>query len=223
MLDKRSTAEAVFELLKERIEREELRPGDALPSERELQRELGISRISLREGLARLTALGIIEVAHGKGAVVARSVRPEVLESALMPLLDRDDSRSIDELYEARAMIESEIAGMAAERRDGGAVAALRENLQAAEAALEDESEFVRLDLRFHQVLAQAAGNRYLLVMRAAIEASTRKLVRIHGSDAAKRSAVLERHRRMVVAVESGDSREARALARAHLAQARRG
>lgn len=221
MLKKCSTAEAVFQLLKRRIENRELKPGEALPSERDLQRELGISRISLREGLARLTALGIIDVAHGKGAIVANTVRPEVVEAAFLPLMDADDPESIDDLYEARAMMESEVASLAAVRRDDAVLEELTDNLKASDAALEDEQRFVALDLQFHRLVAKASGNRYLQVMCSAIEASTRKLVRIHDSDREKRSGTLNRHRKLFEAVESGDVERARNLARKHLEESR--
>ena len=73
-------AEAVFRHLKDRIRNGELQPGDSLPSERELQAELGVSRISLREGLARLSALGLVEVSHGKGTIVSRAVSLQSVE-----------------------------------------------------------------------------------------------------------------------------------------------
>ena len=60
-----SKAEAIVQHLVGRIRAGEFGPGDRLPSERHLQRELGVGRLSLREGLARLSALGIIRVDHG--------------------------------------------------------------------------------------------------------------------------------------------------------------
>src|SRR5512140_3304985 len=85
-LAKISTASAVVNYIKKRIEEGLLKPGEKLPSERLLQQELAVSRFTLREALARLSALGIIKTTHGKGTIVAREVNSATLADVFIPL-----------------------------------------------------------------------------------------------------------------------------------------
>ena len=86
-LSKISTADAVVNYIKERIEGGFFKPGEKLPSERLLQKELAVSRFTLREALARLSALGIIKTQHGKGTIVAREMNSSTLADAFIPLV----------------------------------------------------------------------------------------------------------------------------------------
>jgi len=61
--------------------------GDKLPSERDLQQQLGIRRLSLKEGSAQLTAKGIIKILPGKGACVAREIKGVSLNNVLVSFL----------------------------------------------------------------------------------------------------------------------------------------
>ena len=88
-LQKFTTAEAIVNYFKKEIESGRLKPDDKLPSERMLQEEFGISRFSLREGLARLSALGIIRIIHGKGAFINSEINNASLGHVLMPMFSR--------------------------------------------------------------------------------------------------------------------------------------
>ena len=84
-----STTQAIVTNIQDRIQHGEFSPGDMLPSERELQEDLGVSRLAIREGLARLSALGIIRVDHGKGAFISTEANTTALFDTLRPLLPR--------------------------------------------------------------------------------------------------------------------------------------
>ena len=116
-IKKISTVDATAEYLKKQIEEGRLKPGQQLPSERTLQEELGVSRFTLREALARLSALGIIEIAHGKGAFIAKEMSPSSLEDVFLPLFANQSIKSIIDFFEARMLIESEAARLCAKRR----------------------------------------------------------------------------------------------------------
>ena len=221
MIGKLSTAEAVFLHLKNAIANGALKPGDALPSERELQAELGVSRISLREGLARLSALGLIVVSHGKGTVVSSEIRMESVEDALLPLSFSSDGQSLEELYAARIVIECELAALAAINRTEEQVGALQKNLERMREALEDEEVFVELDLEFHSLIQEAAGNRFLSLMRRAIALPVAQLVERHDASFEQRLEVLKRHERVIGAIRAENTGEARVLARKHLLESK--
>ncbi len=210
-------AEAVFQHLKNRIKDGDLQPGETLPSERELQTELGVSRISLREGLARLSALGLIEVSHGKGTVVSSGVRLQSVEDALLPLSLNGEAQSIEELYDARALIESELAGLAAKQVDRQWAGDLFKNIAEAKAAIESPETFSELDAAFHRIIANGARNRFLETMREAISSSVDDLVKMHSASLEQRLATLNRHEVIANAIKEGDEALARNLAKKHL------
>jgi GntR family transcriptional repressor for pyruvate dehydrogenase complex len=142
-----------------------LRPGDRLPSERDLARQLGVARTSVREGLRSLEIVGTIEIIPGKGTFL-RGDASGPFASAIRSWLVRNED-SIVELIELREAIESQAARLAAER-------ATREDLRSVQEALAqmrdataegDVDRFVEADRSFHDAVARATRND--LVRRA--------------------------------------------------------
>jgi len=89
-------------------------PGDRLPKEQDLSEKLGVSRPTLREALTVLEAVGLIEVRPGEGSIV-KSVVPQNIQEPIQDMIDVDPSKVL-ELFEVRVKIDSEGAGMTAER-----------------------------------------------------------------------------------------------------------
>lgn len=216
-----STAEAIVDRLLERIRSGEFGPGDRLPSERVLQDQLGVGRLSLREGLARLSALGVIRVDHGKGACVEQHVSHRALGHALVPLFVERSPERLQDLVEARALIEGEIAALAASRRTDDDVRRLRALLDEPGRALSDDRALARLDFEFHRELARIAGNEFLRAMHEALSEHIREFllhyVRAHDDP----RDVVERHRPVLAAVEEGDPDRSRSTAREHVSVCR--
>ena len=90
-----SKAQAIVQHLVELIHEGAYGPGDRLPSERLLQEKLGVGRLSLREGLARLSALGIVRIEHGKGAFVQAKASSHSLAHAMTPCFSERDQKSM--------------------------------------------------------------------------------------------------------------------------------
>jgi GntR family transcriptional repressor for pyruvate dehydrogenase complex len=99
------------------IQQRKLLPGDVLPSEIVLIAELGVSRLILREGLAKLGALEIIQVQQGKGSFVSESINPNSLEDVFLPIFFHSDDEQFDELLEARIVLEKAMAKKATAHR----------------------------------------------------------------------------------------------------------
>src|SRR3954454_22157958 len=104
------------------IERQ-LQAGDRLPAERELAASMGVSRSSLREGLRALAMLGVTEMRHGDGTYLT-SLEPEALMRPVGLVLSLSDS-GLEELFEARKLVEPGLARLAAERIGDEAAAEL--------------------------------------------------------------------------------------------------
>jgi GntR family transcriptional regulator, transcriptional repressor for pyruvate dehydrogenase complex len=155
-----SLSDEVVRRVVELILDEGLRPGDKLPSERELTARLSVGRSSLREAIKTLAALGVVEVAVGSGMYVADGESSLLTRPLSWGLLMGE--RSTREVIEARRVVEVELAGLAAERATEEEVAAIGEELALLGVNLADAEKFTRHDLAFHLAVARAAHNRVL-------------------------------------------------------------
>jgi GntR family transcriptional repressor for pyruvate dehydrogenase complex len=153
--------EGAFAAIREYVVRERLRPGDALPSERQIQQQLGISRAPVREALRVLQSVGMIEARQGKGRFVKEmNLRPMV--DAFVSHLELVDGESFNHLLGLRHIIELGAADLAAKERtpeDLAGMAAIlglmRERIDRQELVLEE-------DLGFHELLVRATHNPLL-------------------------------------------------------------
>lgn len=212
-----STTQAIVEHLKDRIQAGEFAPGSLLPSERELQEQLGVSRLAVRESLARLSALGIIRVAHGKGAFVSTEIDTNAIRDALSPLLPRNDFSRLRELLHARALIEGDQAAEAARKRTDEDIRRLEEILRPSPEVLADPEAYGDLDFRFHQQVARIAGNVFLTAMWEALASHIRVFLCEFARDPEVRESALERHRPILEAIAASRPGKARELGRNHL------
>jgi len=105
--------ERVINQIRALIQEGKLRPGDRLPAERDLARQLRISRASLRAGLRSLAALGVLVSRHGSGTFIADG--PPALVSEPLNLLAALHGFTAEQMFEARRLVEVAIAGLAAE------------------------------------------------------------------------------------------------------------
>jgi GntR family transcriptional repressor for pyruvate dehydrogenase complex len=214
------TYELVAERLVGMLGEGTLRPGDGLPTERELTERFAVGRSSVREALRMLESQGVIRSASGGSFVVAEAMNP--LNSSLRLLFALDERAGLHDLFELRRILECEAAALAAERR-------LPEHLEEMDAATEGMAAalagdgpadaFIDADLRFHLALARATGNRVVLhTMHAVRDVLRRALMKVYKIPASPESAVGE-HRAIRDAIAAGDAARARDDMRAHLAR----
>lgn len=150
-------------------------PGTRMPSERQLAEAFGVGRSAVREAIAALSLIGLIEVRHGDGTYLKRPdspLLPQVVEWGL--LLGEQRTR---DLVEARQKIETILAGLAAERRNETDLEHLQASLnrmQSASLNVQLVDAFVEADVAFHLHLAEAAGNIALRDVHASIQALLR-------------------------------------------------
>jgi GntR family transcriptional repressor for pyruvate dehydrogenase complex len=137
-----------------------LKAGDRLPSERELAEMFQVSRPTVREALRALVALGVLKTRHGSGIFVSPLQAADIL-GPLTFFLSLQDVQ-VDRLYEARRLIEGEIAGLAADRRTQAQVLELRELIAEQDRVVSDPYAYRSVDTRFHHKLAEMAGNPFL-------------------------------------------------------------
>jgi len=133
--------------------------GARIPSERELTRELGVGRSTLREAMHGLALLGEIEIRHGQGVFVAKH-SPDVRDiAALTAAIDRGVTR---DLLEARKVIEVEVARLAGQRRTDSEISDLEAILKAHESCMAKGQSPAAEGIRFHLAVGYAAHNEVL-------------------------------------------------------------
>ncbi|GAA3339199.1 FadR/GntR family transcriptional regulator [Curtobacterium pusillum] len=138
----------------------DLAPGSRLPSERVLAERLGVGRSAVREALAALEILGIVQIRPGSGTYLqggTSDLLPTTLSWGLMLASNRTR-----ELLEVRSSLERTAAILAAQRATDEELDALGATLDQQAATLDDPAAFIEADVRFHVLLARAGGNDVL-------------------------------------------------------------
>jgi len=156
-------SEFVVEQVQEAIFAGRLEPGDRLPSERDLADQFGLSRMSVRVALRTLESAGLLEIRVGSsGGAFIREPNFDPLRETLASML-RSKKASILDLAEARKIVETATAELAAERATEADLKALREAVQAARRSLEAGNQnYGPHSVSFHAALARAAKNHVL-------------------------------------------------------------
>ncbi len=198
--------------VRRRIVQGDLSPGAQLPGHRELAAAYSVSVGTVREAISMLISAGLVETRAGRGTyVVAGGDLPRAPMAG--PPLER---REVEELIEAREVIELQLAALAAQRASGGQVERLRAAVEHMDAAAASPDEYPDADVEFHLALAEAAGNRYLLRAMTDIRALLKQDMELGAEAAIRRFGDLrisvESHRRLAEAIEAGDPDGARRL-----------
>jgi DNA-binding FadR family transcriptional regulator len=194
---------------------EGLKPGDKLPSERDLMARLAVGRSSLREAIKTLSAIGIVEVAVGEGMFVGggeNSVLAKPLSWGL--LIGEHGTR---EVIEARRVIEVELAGLAAARATDEEVAAIGERLAAMRANRDDAEAFTSQDQEFHLAIARAARNSVLYHVLDTLRHIVRVWIYKTFSEYEDKGPGFAEHDAIYEALRGRDPRAARRAMEAHL------
>ena len=198
-----------------------LRPGERLPSERELSERLGVSRPSLREAVAELETRGLLEARAGAGIYVS-DVLGSAFSEALTGLFRNHDEAVFDYLSFRRDM-----EGLAAERAAGSGtetdlkvIAEIYAKMEAAHGK-RNPSEEARLDADFHLAIIEASHNVIMLHMMRSMYQLLREGVfynrQIMFKQRTTREALLDQHRAINDALQARDAAAARKAVETHL------
>jgi GntR family transcriptional repressor for pyruvate dehydrogenase complex len=197
----------IAERLRQRIAEGSLRPGERLPGHRELAQQFSVSVGSLREAISMLVGDGLIETRAGLGTFVSEGGSV----SAGAPLLDRVQ---IEELIEARLVLESELSALAARRASEEEIAELRAIVARMEAAAVQPQRFLEADVDFHLTLARATHNRFLSNALSGVRSLLTRDLELGSEIGVRRYGGLQiavaEHRAVVDAIEQRDEMAAR-------------
>ena len=196
------------------IDRGEYKAGQRLPPERDLARQLGVSRPSVREALIALEVEGYVEVRVGSGVYVIGPRRDDAVEP-----LTADEGPF--ELIKARWLIEAECAALAAKHATKAQVRAMEEALDAMEADRDKGVMPLGADRQFHLRIAEGSGNSALaLVVKTLWDQRTGPLflrLEHHFDTPGLWSVAIREHRDIVAAIARHDAAAARSAMRRHM------
>jgi GntR family transcriptional regulator, transcriptional repressor for pyruvate dehydrogenase complex len=197
------------------IEKGVLQPGDKIPPEREFARTLKISRASLRTGIGYLAAVGIIKVRHGIGTFVADG--PPEFGKASLSFMGALHGFQSWQMFEARIILERNLAALAAERGKDEHHSAMAEEVAEMFAALESPADYLIHDVLFHRIIAQASGNPILAAVMETVTSSMYDKRRKTVERARDLRESAEMHREIYRAIRARNPLEARQLMEEHL------
>lgn len=178
--------------------------GDALPSERELCAAMGVSRETIRGALLILSTRGIVAVSQGARTVVASDEVGD-LGLEVMPR-GRIGAYGLDDIHDARLMVEARVSRLVAARIGRGALDRLAALVAAQETATDDPVRYLVLDREFHTVIYRASGNRVLADLATTLYSYLLDERRRVVSRAGAIGRSIGDHRAILAALETGDA-----------------
>jgi GntR family transcriptional repressor for pyruvate dehydrogenase complex len=213
-------ADLVVQHVRQLIVERRVSKGDRLPTERELVRELGVSRTSIRAGLQALAAKGVVVSRRGAGTFIAAG--PPVLDTEALGLFTALHGVSRQEMFEARRTLEVRVAGMAAKRARTEDLAAIADSVTDMFAALGDPQEFLVCDIQFHRRVGAASGNKILSSMVELVSTLFYERRRRTADRQRDLRGVADMHRQIYQAIRDRNEALAERLMNDHLLEAQR-
>jgi GntR family transcriptional repressor for pyruvate dehydrogenase complex len=197
------------------IESGELKPGQRLPSERELSVRFGTGRSSLREALRCLSIVGVLRARVGDGTTVANG-SAKFLGKLLQwrMITERHD---VENLMEVRMALEGFIVAKVAADRTAEDLATLKSLLTKMKTSLDDSDSFLNLDVEFHLELARASRNTLALDLITMVRGQLSKALALMLTTPNGRPLTLKEHQGIVRMIEKQDVAGARTAISAHL------
>jgi len=215
----RKIYEEIIEQIRALVAKGELKPGDRLPSERDLAVRLDVSRASVREALSALEMMGLLEVRSGEGTYIKKyNFDSVVTPLSWMLSMEKD---TILELLEVRKLLESQTVALAAQRADAEDLKELEEALKSMYLDVQTGRLGEEADMRFHYTVAKASKNKILLrlmnaiadVMHHALKASRTRLYEEESTP----ERLYKEHMRILEAIKQKDEAKARYCMLEHL------
>ena len=192
--------------------------GTAIPSERTLIDEFGVSRIALREALSMLKGLGVLDVRHGRRTKV-RTVGSEAIAYLLPVMLTAGTQETLDQVFEVRLALESRTAYLAAQCWTDDQMQTLRELLSRyCQLSEENKSGAVAVDLEFHLEIARITGNPlYPILLEALAGFIVLAQQESCKDDPVRRLQAVSAHKSIINALTARDPEWARVEMESHL------
>lgn len=209
---RRKLYEELIERLRAYVREVGLKPGDRLPSERELAARLGVSRNSLTQAIVVLEVQGFVQAKHGGGVYLVRDNLPVEPIEALLARQQR-----LPDVLDAREALETKLAELAARRHTADDLVVFDEALEAMAADVATGGLGEQDDQKFHRAVVAAAHSPVLAALydQLAFQIAETRLESLRQPGRPPRS--LHQHQQIAAAIRSGDPKRAASAARHHV------
>lgn len=211
---KQNISDIILQQMKEQILSGDWEPGEKIPSENELTKLFGVSRISVRQALQKLTAVGLIETRVGEGSFVNK-LSPGIAMNNLIPALYLG-SDSLKEVLEFRKMIEGRVAELACLKADSDDIKDLEKIYCDMERYKDDLEKFSQEDCKFHIALGTITNNSIITqlytIIQEQLNIAFKKIVTVRGNKAG-----LHYHRLILDAMKERDCGKAKEIMDEHM------
>jgi DNA-binding FadR family transcriptional regulator len=206
-LKKKKLYQEVLDRLIASISSSEYPPGTQLPSERDLMARFEVGRPAIREAMLTLQQMGLVRISHGERARVVNPTAGLIIDqiSSAMVLMLATNRRGLEDLKEARHLLEVGLARMATQRATADGIEKLNATLRVLQAAKGNPTRFVAADVAFHVQIAEMSGNQLIAAtLRGMLEWLSRfklELISVRGAE----RVTIEEHEKIFRAISSGD------------------
>ena len=209
-VEKVNVVDVIVKQIIEKILAGEWKSGDKLPSEAELIEAFGASKYAVRNVLAKLNSMGVIETRQGCGSFVCSLYSVDYLKP-LIPIIFTDTHRYVS-VAEFRMGIEPEAARLAAVRATDEQIFTLKKTFLDMQSCQNDIPQYAELDMGFHVQIARASGNMLFEQSLNII-----KMLYVADVEAITDVKQMEAHRKIYEALEARDPEKAAAAMRKHI------
>jgi GntR family transcriptional repressor for pyruvate dehydrogenase complex len=214
-VERTKLAASVFDQLLSYVVKGSWKAGDRIPPERELCQQLGIARTSLRESLKAMELVGMLDSRVGDGTFVCP--RSEFLSRPLLWAFTATDHEELQEIMEARTIIEESLAGLAATRATNEQIMEIARAVQLMRDSIARGDPTLEADMAFHLAVSAAAQNQVMQNAVVLLRNLIRKWIqyKLHMPDVPE--IVLKRHVTIYRAIAGRKPNAARRAMRLHL------
>lgn len=213
-LKRNNLSNQVFEQLKEEIITKRWPPGTKIPSENELTKMLGVSRVTIRGAIQRMAILGLLEIRQGEGTFV-KELTPGIYMNSLIPLFYLDSPGTM-EVLEYRKVMEVGSISLAVEKRTEEDLKKLEKSLEKMKMYKHDISKFAEEDLNFHLAIAESTRNSIIIrinyIIIDLLKRSMSDIVQSLGT-----ADGLYYHQEIITALKERDALKAQELMKEHI------
>ena len=215
-IQKRSAPEIIINEIVQHVKSGELKPGDKLPTEREMSLMFGVGRSSIREAIKGLVLSGYLESAQGKGTFIRKDI--PVNDLNLTNFQNALAAEQIIELMELREILECNAVKLAAERARSEDIQRICEALERMQTCQADIKKFYDPDFDFHVAIAEATHNEMICEMMKRIVKKSHEYYEKFLPDrlCPPEQAILTA-RQIVSCIENGEAQKASRYMKAHL------
>lgn len=213
MLDKRPLPQVIADKIIDLIESKELLPGQKLPSEQELMRELNVGRGTIREAIKSLVSRNIVEIRRGVGTFVAE--KTGVVEDPLGFSFIDNKNKLVKDSMDVRLLLEPSIAKWAARNATDSEILEIIELSHKIEMAILNDEDYSDLDVEFHTKIAISSRNLVVKNLIPILNMNIRSLIDV--THAVLKEHTILSHKKIANAIKERNEEMAEQLMREHI------